>query len=104
MHLTVLACDLDGTLANHGKVASETWEMLRQAKTAGLTKSIEPLVLDAPKSTRGDFENWLQDVLYDKELTRLVKKVNSRNLRGEKLRHALLEVVINRYEELDKLT
>jgi len=53
---------------------------------------------------RGDFENWLQDVLYDKELTRLVKKVNSRNLRGEKLRHALLEVVINRYEELDKLT
>lgn len=36
MHLTVLACDLDGTLAEEGEVAPETWEVLRQAKTAGL--------------------------------------------------------------------
>jgi len=36
MHLTVLACDLDGTLAEHGDVAAETWEILHQAKAAGL--------------------------------------------------------------------
>ena len=35
MHLMVLACDLDGTLAENGQVAAETWERLRQAKTAG---------------------------------------------------------------------
>ncbi len=37
MHLIVLACDLDGTLAEGGQVASETWNVLRQAKTAGLS-------------------------------------------------------------------
>ncbi|HEX9926134.1 MAG TPA: DUF5752 family protein [Anaerolineae bacterium] len=37
MHLTVLACDLDGTLAEHDRVAPETWQALRQAKAAGLT-------------------------------------------------------------------
>jgi hydroxymethylpyrimidine pyrophosphatase-like HAD family hydrolase len=37
LHLKILACDLDGTLAEHGDVAVETWELLRQAKTAGLT-------------------------------------------------------------------
>lgn len=36
MHLTVLACDLDGTLADHGHIAPETWEALRHAKNAGL--------------------------------------------------------------------
>ncbi len=36
MHLTILACDLDGTLAHHGEVAPETWAALRRAKRAGL--------------------------------------------------------------------
>lgn len=36
-HLIVLACDLDGTLAEDGQVAAETWDMLRQAKIAGIT-------------------------------------------------------------------
>lgn len=36
MHLTVLACDLDGTLAEDDHVASKTWAMLRRAKAAGL--------------------------------------------------------------------
>ncbi len=36
MHLNVLACDLDGTLAEHGEVAAETWEVLRRARLAGL--------------------------------------------------------------------
>jgi hydroxymethylpyrimidine pyrophosphatase-like HAD family hydrolase len=36
VHLTVLACDLDGTLAEHGQVAAETWDVLRRAREAGL--------------------------------------------------------------------
>ncbi|MFO7168625.1 MAG: DUF5752 family protein [Chloroflexota bacterium] len=36
MHLRVLACDLDGTLAEHGEVAAETWEALARARAAGL--------------------------------------------------------------------
>jgi len=37
MHLKVLACSLDGTLAQDGRVFAETWQTLRQAKLAGLT-------------------------------------------------------------------
>jgi hydroxymethylpyrimidine pyrophosphatase-like HAD family hydrolase/CheY-like chemotaxis protein len=36
-HLRVLACDLDGTLAEDGEVAPETWDRLRDAKIAGLS-------------------------------------------------------------------
>jgi hydroxymethylpyrimidine pyrophosphatase-like HAD family hydrolase len=36
MHLRVLALDLDGTLAEDGVVAPETWTTLRRAKDAGL--------------------------------------------------------------------
>ncbi|MFN8498698.1 MAG: DUF5752 family protein [Anaerolineae bacterium] len=49
----------------------------------------------------GDFVRWLTDVLHDEELARRVQKVAHRNLDGEDLRQALLEVVINRYEELE---
>jgi hydroxymethylpyrimidine pyrophosphatase-like HAD family hydrolase len=34
MHLMTLACDLDGTLAEDGRVAPETWTLLRQLKEA----------------------------------------------------------------------
>lgn len=37
MHLKILACDLDGTLAEQGRVAAATWDYLRQAREAGLT-------------------------------------------------------------------
>ncbi len=37
MHLKILACDLDGTLAEDGRVAPETWAALHQAKSEGLT-------------------------------------------------------------------
>ncbi|HRW11369.1 MAG TPA: DUF5752 family protein, partial [Caldilineaceae bacterium] len=36
-HLRILACDLDGTLADEGQVAPETWEKLFQAKASGLS-------------------------------------------------------------------
>ena len=35
-HLILLAMDLDGTLAEDGQVAPETWQMLQLAKTSGL--------------------------------------------------------------------
>lgn len=35
MHLKVLAFDLDGTLAEDGKVDAKTWETLREARQAG---------------------------------------------------------------------
>jgi hydroxymethylpyrimidine pyrophosphatase-like HAD family hydrolase len=37
VHLTIIACDLDGTLADGGVVAPETWLSLTRAKEAGLT-------------------------------------------------------------------
>jgi hydroxymethylpyrimidine pyrophosphatase-like HAD family hydrolase len=37
MHLTILASDLDGTLAEDGHVSPETWEALRAAKEARIT-------------------------------------------------------------------
>lgn len=36
VHLIVLACDLDGTLAEDGQISAQTWEVLRTAKLAGL--------------------------------------------------------------------
>ena len=50
---------------------------------------------------RGDFAQWLQEVMHDEELARRIGKVASRGLTGEPLRQALLEVVVDRYEELE---
>ena len=53
-HLMVLATDFDGTLALNGHVTSETWEMLRQAKTAGLFvilvtgRTLESFITEGP--------------------------------------------------------
>jgi hypothetical protein len=35
IHFKVVACDLDGTLAENGQVDPETWEVLRSARRAG---------------------------------------------------------------------
>jgi hydroxymethylpyrimidine pyrophosphatase-like HAD family hydrolase/DNA-binding response OmpR family regulator len=51
----------------------------------------------------GDFAIWLEEVLHDAELARCVNKVSHRELKGDELRQALLEVVTNRYEELENL-
>ncbi len=37
MYLKILACDLDGTLAHDGNVDPETWEILRKARSKGIT-------------------------------------------------------------------
>lgn len=52
---------------------------------------------------RGDFQNWLKDVLHDEELAQRVDKLAGRQLESEKLRQALQDIVYERYEELDAL-
>lgn len=52
---------------------------------------------------QGDFVLWLREVLHDDELARRMTKVSHRELKGEELRRALIEVVTNRYEELENL-
>lgn len=52
---------------------------------------------------RGDFQQWIHDVLHDDELARRIRKISHHKLTGEPLRRALLETVINRYEELERL-
>jgi hypothetical protein len=42
-------------------------------------------------------------VLHDEELARRVHKIADHHLKGEDLRRTLLEVVVDRYEELDLL-
>jgi hydroxymethylpyrimidine pyrophosphatase-like HAD family hydrolase len=39
LHFTVLATDLDGTLAEDGRVDPETWEALRRLKPAVIPSS-----------------------------------------------------------------
>jgi len=53
-HLFILATDLDGTLAENGWVAPETWEMLRKGKTNGLSiilvtgRALETFITNGP--------------------------------------------------------
>lgn len=53
-HLIVLASDLDGTLAEEGKVSNETWKTLKQAKIAGITiilvtgRTLDSFVAEGP--------------------------------------------------------
>jgi len=52
---------------------------------------------------RGDFSSWLHDVLHDEELARQVHRLGGLELEGEALRQAILDVVTERYDELDAL-
>lgn len=52
---------------------------------------------------RGDFQSWLRDVLHDEELASQVDRLTSLELESDSLRQAILEVVHDRYEELDAL-
>lgn len=50
-YLKVVACDLDGTLAEHGQPAAETWEALREARSDG----VSPVVILVTSHTLDDF-------------------------------------------------
>ena len=52
---------------------------------------------------RGDFARWIQAVFGDSDLAHRVQKLDGRHWEGELLRHDLLELVIRRYTELEKL-
>ncbi|MGQ9768707.1 MAG: DUF5752 family protein [Anaerolineae bacterium] len=87
-------CDRQGRYL--GRAAANLWEY-REAIRDVPAESLEYHL------TRGDFERWLTTVLHDDELARRLHKLNSRGLTGEALRNALLEVVVQRYAELDRL-
>ncbi|MCW3983961.1 MAG: DUF5752 family protein [Candidatus Bathyarchaeota archaeon] len=46
---------------------------------------------------RGDFENWLRDVVHDEVLAAEVEKIRAYDLEGEELRKALLKAIDERY-------
>ncbi len=52
---------------------------------------------------RGDFAAWIEGALHDEELARRVSKIADRQLHGDALRQALLETVVERYEDLEML-
>jgi hydroxymethylpyrimidine pyrophosphatase-like HAD family hydrolase/CheY-like chemotaxis protein len=81
---------------NLGYSAANLWEFRQIISSVSLDS-----VLYHQK--RGDFGMWLQDVLGDGELAREVHKLNHRELSGEDLRQALLEMIINRYDELEEI-
>jgi alpha-amylase len=84
----------------HGKylgiVASSLWEFGKTLQTAP-TDSLKYHL------KRGDFERWLSEVLYEKELAKELSKLSHRNLPAEALRQALAQLVEERYEELEAL-
>lgn len=52
---------------------------------------------------RGDFQSWVENVLHDEELSRRIHKISQQVFTGEALRQTLLEVIVDRYEELESL-
>ena len=46
---------------------------------------------------RGDFEKWLSEVAGDVELAEVIGKLRSGELKGEKLRKAILKAVNDKY-------
>lgn len=75
-------------------VAASLWEFREQLGRV-------PVESLAHHQKEGDFARWLAGVLHDDELVRRFHKITSRQLTGELLRQALLEAVIDRYEELE---
>jgi len=79
-----------------GRAAANLWEFREALGEVPAESAVYHL-------ERGDFERWLTAVLHDEELARQVHKLNGRGLKGETLRQALLDVVVQRYEELDRV-
>jgi hydroxymethylpyrimidine pyrophosphatase-like HAD family hydrolase/DNA-binding response OmpR family regulator len=76
--------------------AASLWEFsekLREVSTVSLEYHLR----------RGDFQSWLREVLHDEELAHRVNRIGELKQEGEALRQVLLDVIIERYEELDAL-
>jgi len=93
-HKRFFFCAPDGR--SLGYSAANLWEFRQML--SGI--SLDSLIYH---QLRGDFECWLLDVLGDGELACQVHKLDSRATKGESLRQALLELVINRYNELEEM-
>ena len=76
--------------------ASSLWEFIKTLQAA-------PEGSREYHLARGDFERWLNEVLHERELAQHLPKLAHRGLRGEALRQALVELVEERYEELEAL-
>ena len=79
-----------------GHIAANLWEFREALTDVPLTSILHHL-------EQGHFEAWLRDVLHDDELARRVHKLRNYDLDGKALRQVLLEVIVDRYEELETL-
>ncbi|MBN2004356.1 MAG: HAD hydrolase family protein [Anaerolineae bacterium] len=79
-----------------GHAAANLWEF---------REAIHDVPLDSLQHhmRRGDFELWIENVLHDEELARRIHKIGQQALSGDALRQTLLEVIVDRYEELESL-
>ncbi len=84
----------------------------RQGQALGAAASLwefRERIGDVPASSlryhmeRGDFVAWCSGALHDEELARRVSMIAGRQLSGDALRQALLETMVERYEELEML-
>lgn len=80
-----------------GHISANLWEFREALTDVPITSILHHL-------EQGHFESWLRDVLHDDELARRVHKVRSHNLNGAAMRQAVLEVIVDRYDELETLT
>ncbi len=78
------------------QAAANLWEFRQRVEELPLSSIQHHL-------RRADFERWLREVLHDDELAHRVHRMRQGDLTGEPLRQALLDIVIERYEELDAL-
>ena len=93
-HKRFYFCDPNGI--NLGVSAASLWEF-RELLSVVQSDSLQYHQL------RGDFEHWILNVLGDSELARQVHKLDGRQLKGDVLCQALLELVVHRYAELENL-
>jgi len=79
-----------------GKAAASLEEFCNQLKTIGVT-SIEFHM------RRGDFENWVKNVLGDMELAARLERIKILSLSGEELRTKVYDEVKTRYDALSEI-
>jgi len=79
-----------------GKAAASLEEFCNQLKTIGVT-SIEFHM------GRGDFENWVKNVLGDMELAARLERIKILSLSGEELRTKVYDEVRTRYDALSEI-
>jgi len=72
----------------------------------GLKKALQKIGTKSLEfhNSRGDFEKWAENSLYDKTLVEQLKKIRLSKTKGETLRKSLIGVVKERFDELNKQT